>query len=305
MLRVDVEKQLWTSEGERKLEVCFQLPEYHCIALYGRSGAGKTTLLRMIAGLTLPERGSIFFKEQCWYESLRCFQLPTQKRQVGFVFQDYALFPHLTVKQNIEFGLKRSERYRAQGILEQVGLSVLKDRKPFQLSGGQQQRVALARALANRPQLLLLDEPLSALDHEMRQKLRQELMGIREQKQTTILFVSHHLPDIFALADQVIVLDYGKKIKEGSPFEVFLQDIPLSVPPFLQTASLDSTPQNQKIFQVIGDVLECTPIDDLKFHLRMHVEGAFLSLESKEAFQKGDSVCLTWDLDQAKVRLLS
>ncbi len=205
------------------MEIDLCVSEGEALAITGDSGAGKTTLLRQIAGLTTPQNGRIRCKKTIWLDTASKFNLPAQNRKVGFVFQDYALFPHFTVMQNLQFALgPREDKSRIGELLEAVELTELSDRKPFQLSGGQKQRVALARALVQRPELLLLDEPLSALGPSMRTKLQGYLSMLRHQFGFTMLIVTHDPGEIFGLAQQMIVMEDGKIIKQGTPAGVFL-----------------------------------------------------------------------------------
>jgi molybdate transport system ATP-binding protein len=193
--------------------------------LFGASGSGKTTILRCVAGLERPDEGRIYFGGQSWFDSQcrRC--LSPQERHLGFVPQDYGLFPHLTVGLNIAYGLAKlapgERRQRIGQMLEWLGLTGLENRLPRELSGGQQQRVALARAVACRPRLLLLDEPLSALDTPTRLRLRGELRGLLRQLDLPTLLVTHDRQEALALGDDLIVLHEGRIIQQGPAAEVF------------------------------------------------------------------------------------
>jgi molybdate transport system ATP-binding protein len=205
------------------MEVDLRVAKGEALAVTGDSGAGKTTLLRQIAGLATPQNGRILCKESTWLDTATKINLPPQNRKIGFVFQDYALFPHLTVRQNLQFALDRKhDQSRVNELLDAVELTELADRRPFQLSGGQKQRVALARALVQRPDLLLLDEPLSALDPSMRNRLQAYLTSLQAQDGFTLLIVTHDPGEILGLAQQMIVMAHGKIIKKGTPSEVFL-----------------------------------------------------------------------------------
>lgn len=194
------------------------------LALHGPSGAGKTSTLRMLAGLMDPDNGVIIHNDEKWYDHESGINRSPQKRKIGFLFQDYALFPNMTVEENILFALKKGQPKKiADDLIEMIELENLKDRRPESLSGGQQQRVALARALVQRPVLLLLDEPLSALDPHMRTKLQDHLLTVHNEYGFTTIMVSHDLSEIFKLADKVIELRDGKIIKSGSIKEVFSQ----------------------------------------------------------------------------------
>jgi len=192
-------------------------------ALFGPSGCGKTTLLRCLAGLIHPDRGQIRFRDQTWYSHELNIALTPQQRDIGFLFQDYALFPHLSVADNIGFGLRDRTVRPAQvaEMLRLFDLGGLEHRHPKEISGGQQQRVALARALARRPQLLLLDEPLSALDALLREQMRGELRRMLAELGMPVILVTHDRVEAIALADQVAVMDAGRIEQIGSVHDVF------------------------------------------------------------------------------------
>ena len=189
--------------------------------VFGPSGAGKTTLLRILAGLTKPDSGIIRSGDTTWYDSERGINVPPQQRSIGFMFQDYALFPNMTVEENILFGGDGKDRAYAGSLLETLQLTEFAKRKPMHLSGGQKQRVALARALAHKPQVLLLDEPLSALDAAMRERLQGEIAHIHRLYGGTTLLVSHDLNEVFRLAHNVVCLEHGKITANGDPKQVF------------------------------------------------------------------------------------
>lgn len=193
--------------------------------LFGPSGCGKTTVLRCLAGLETPEAGTIQYGAETWFDAGRALQLTPQQRGIGFVFQDYALFPHLTVAGNVGYGLRglsASERQRrVDELLERFELTAQARQHPRQLSGGQQQRVALARSLACRPKLLLLDEPLSALDTALREQLRGELRRLLAACNIPVLLVTHDRNEALALADEIVVLVGGKVLQAGPILDVF------------------------------------------------------------------------------------
>lgn len=201
------------------LQVRARLPD-GLTALFGPSGSGKTTLLRLLAGLDRPDAGRIVVDGEVWFDGRRT--LPPQKRRVGMMFQDYALFPHLSVRDNVAFGAGRDNRRLVDELLTLTGLAPLSGRPPATLSGGQKQRVALARALACRPRLLLLDEPLSALDPALRQQLQDMLEDMRRRFDLSILLVSHDLAEVFRLADTVVHLQRGRVQGQASPEQLFL-----------------------------------------------------------------------------------
>ena len=225
-------KMLHTSSGHQLLDIEFQLEQGSILALYGPSGAGKTTILRILAGLTdaatgyIQMSGSLNDKgSEVWLDTSHHIDLPTRHRSIGFVFQDFALFPHLTVRQQLEFALpKKTDRSTVDELLTMMELEELQHRKPTLLSGGQQQRVALARAIARCPRLLLLDEPLSALDDDMRYRLQDFILKAHRFYQLTTILVSHYLPEIFRLSDEVIVLENGQIQKQDTAANIFLEE---------------------------------------------------------------------------------
>jgi molybdate transport system ATP-binding protein len=201
--------------------------------LFGASGSGKTTLLRCLAGLERPDRGAIHFGGQCWFEAARNFSQPARQRGVGFVPQDFALFPHLTVARNIGYGLDQLSASegarRVTEALAWLGLEGLSGRLPRELSGGQQQRVALARAVVRRPQLLLLDEPFAALDTPTRLRLRGEMRQLLRQAGIPTVLVTHDRFEALTLGDEVVVLHGGRNVQQGPVSEVFSRPVNLAV----------------------------------------------------------------------------
>ncbi|HZS78558.1 MAG TPA: ABC transporter ATP-binding protein [Ktedonobacteraceae bacterium] len=204
------------------LEISFTAESGKTTVLLGESGAGKSTVLRLLAGLLVPERGHIALDDVVYFDSERSIMVPPQQRPFGYVFQDYVLFPHLSVFENVAFGL-RAQHMRSQEIRRRVGealelvyLSGYEQRRPGQLSGGQQQRVAIARALALQPQLLLLDEPLSALDVQTRREVRHELRRILATLNITTLLVTHQYLDALVFGHSILVLDSGKLVQQGN-----------------------------------------------------------------------------------------
>lgn len=192
--------------------------------VFGPSGAGKTTLLECIAGLLTPGSGRIAIGSQIFFDSSLDVSLETRKRKIGYVFQDLALFPHLTVRRNVQYGLRslaateREERTAA--ILDSFKISNLINRKPSEISGGERQRVALARALVTDPCILLLDEPLTALDAQTKSKIIDDLRAWNEAHGIPILYVTHSREEVFALGERVLLLDDGKIIADGAPREI-------------------------------------------------------------------------------------
>ena len=197
------------------------ITEGSLVTLLGPSGCGKTTLLRMIAGLEDPTAGNIYVKGQ------RINDVPIHRRNLGMIFQNYALFPHKTIFENVAFGLKYRHvakadiRERVSRALEMVRLPGVEDRYPSQLSGGQQQRIALARAIVIEPDVLLMDEPLSALDENLREEMRQEIENLQQMLGVTTIFVTHDQREALSMSDKIVVMRAGQKLQEGPPEEVY------------------------------------------------------------------------------------
>ncbi len=218
MINIDINKKLHGANGDMDLEVKLDINEGDFVALAGQSGSGKTTLLRVLAGLE-SAKGKISIGDEIWLDDKKF--LAPQKREIGFVFQDYALFPNMSVEENLLYVNKDKEL--ARELLEITELSELKNRVPSTLSGGQKQRVSLCRAMMNRPKLLLMDEPLSALDPSMRTKLQNEILALHKKFGTTTIMVSHDPSEIYRLSNRVVVLNLGKIVKDGSAKEVLLK----------------------------------------------------------------------------------
>jgi molybdate transport system ATP-binding protein len=206
--------------------------------LFGPSGAGKTTLLDCMAGLATPDAGRIATAEKSLFDSSLGINLPPQRRRVGYVFQDLALFPHLTVEENVEYGLSSLDRHerkrRSAAILESFRIPLLSSRRPGQISGGERQRVALARALVIDPAILLLDEPLAALDAATKSKIVEDLRAWNHEHQIPVVYVTHSREEVFALGERAIVLENGRLIAQGTPHEVM------------------SAPQQERVAQLAG-----------------------------------------------------
>ena len=222
MIRIDARKQLLTADGPLELAIQADIAEGEFVTLFGKSGAGKTTLLRMLAGLTDPDAGTLVVGDETWFDAARAIRRTPQQRKIGFVFQDYALFPNMSVRGNLEFALEnKRDRAHVDELLTLMELGALAHRRPAELSGGQRQRVALARALARRPRILLLDEPLSALDAETRLRLQDELLKLHRAFKLTTLLVSHDLGEVFKLSHRVLTIEHGRIVRQGKPLEVF------------------------------------------------------------------------------------
>lgn len=222
MIELDIRKKLLSAQGEFNLDVQLRIGQGEFITLFGQSGAGKTTLLRCLAGLAAPDAGSIRVNGESWFDGKTGTILPPQKRRASYMFQDYALFPNMSVRGNLEFALRPgATRQKVDELVEMMGLGELQQRKPDTLSGGQKQRVALARALAAEPRLLLLDEPFSALDHETRVRLQDEVLSLQRHFGLTTVMVSHDIGEVYKLSRRVVVIEHGRIAQQGSPAEIF------------------------------------------------------------------------------------
>ncbi|MDR0701456.1 MAG: molybdenum ABC transporter ATP-binding protein [Azoarcus sp.] len=201
------------------LDVDLRLPEKGVSALFGPSGSGKTTLLRCMAGLEHAPDGFLDIEGQVWQDSERSIFLPAHKRPLGLVFQEASLFPHLSVRGNLEYGMKRAGNAQGEGFdatLDLLGIRALLPRDPGQLSGGERQRVAIARALLTRPRLLLLDEPLAALDIKRKQEILPYLEALREELDIPVLYISHSPDEVARLADHLTLIENGRAIASGA-----------------------------------------------------------------------------------------
>jgi molybdate transport system ATP-binding protein len=205
------------------LEVEWAIEEELAV-LFGFSGAGKSMTLQMIAGLMKPDQGSICLGEQVLFDSRAGIDVRPQDRSIGYVFQDLALLPHMTVHGNIMYGAKelgkKEQREKTEKMIERFHLEDLGDKMPAEISGGQRQRVALARALIRRPKLLLLDEPFSALDHPLRLEMHQYLTGAARQHKIPVIMVTHDLNEAYKLGDKIIIYSEGRATQAGAPAEV-------------------------------------------------------------------------------------
>ena len=232
MLNVAIKKQFASNGGTGfALNAAFTANQGITV-LFGASGSGKTTTLRSIAGMVTPDAGRISLGDAVYFDSAARVNLAMQKRRVGFVFQDYLLFPHLTAAENVAYGAKaRHDPHRRQDVdnlLKLVGVDYATSRRPAELSGGEQQRVALARALASDPAILLLDEPLSAVDVTTRSRLLDEIVEVQRKTGIPFLYVTHSPADAVRIGDSLLVMAEGSIVQEGKPLEVF--NAPLNVP---------------------------------------------------------------------------
>lgn len=243
-MNIRLQKDLLAADGPMRLDIDLDFPDGSFVTIYGPSGAGKTSILRMISGLMKPDEGRVEVAKTIWFDGSSRINLKPQARSAGLVFQDYALFPNMTVLENVQYALRNhKDKGSLEELLQIFDLLELRNRKTTTLSGGQQQRVALARAIANKPKVLLLDEPLSALDYAMRIKLQEYLQLVHATFDITILLVSHDIGEIIRLCDTVYILNQGKIERSGKPSEVFS----------------GSTLSGK--FQITGEILEIIPED--------------------------------------------
>lgn len=225
MIEINVTKTLGSHVDKIRLDLELTIRKGHFVTLYGVSGAGKTSTLRLLSGLLTPDTGQILVNGILWFDAKKKINLPPQERKVGYVFQDYALFPNMTVRQNLAFPLRKGQKGSIIGELtDLMELGDLLKRKPDTLSGGQKQRVALARALVQRPEILILDEPLSAIDHNMRVKLQEYLLKVHMAYGLTTILVSHNIAEIVKLSDRVYEIENGKVIREGNTPDFFASE---------------------------------------------------------------------------------
>ena len=202
-----------------RLDVDLRLPGRGVTALFGHSGSGKTTLLRCVAGLEPAARGRLVVNGECWQDDARGIQVPTHRRELGYVFQEASLFPHLSVRRNLEFGLRRIpaavRRVQLDHAVALLGIEALLERMPDRLSGGERQRVGMARALLTSPRILLMDEPLAALDHKRKQEILPYLERLHDELDIPVLYVSHSPDEVVRLADHVVMLGDGRVMAAG------------------------------------------------------------------------------------------
>ncbi|NJB72570.1 molybdate transport system ATP-binding protein [Saonia flava] len=224
MIELRLIKNLNTPNGKMELKIDLSIPKGEISTFYGESGAGKTSTFRMIGGLLSPDDGHIVANGDTWWDKSKKINIKPQDRKVGFAFQDHALFPNMTVRQNLEYALKNHQtKKEIDDLLKEMELGELQDKKTDMLSGGQKQRVSLARALVQKPSILLLDEPLSALDNNMRIKLQDFILKFHKENKCTILLISHDIKEIVKLSNKVYVLGNGEIIKSGAPSQIFEQ----------------------------------------------------------------------------------
>ena len=244
MIKIDIHKKLKAYDSEMNLRIKCKIKKGELVTLYGESGAGKTSTLRILAGLLKPEKGEITINEVSWVDTANKIFIAPQKRNIGYVFQDYALFQNMSVLENLEFASNKGQNKKVIAeLIEMMELGDLQNRKTQTLYGGQKQLVALARALVCKPNILLLDEPLAALDYKIRLKLQDYITRIHNEYALTTILISHDIGEIMKLSGRVLVLDQGKIVRQGIPGEIF---------------------SNEKIsgkFKFIGEILKIEPQD--------------------------------------------
>ncbi|SHH15302.1 ABC transporter ATP-binding protein [Thermosipho atlanticus] len=269
-------------------DVNLEIQKGEFFSLLGPSGCGKTTLLRIIAGLEKPDTGDVFFDE------VSVINIPPHKRKVNTIFQNYALFPHLSVFENVAFSLRLKKvseseiKERVEKLLNLVRLEEHASKKPSQLSGGQMQRVAIARALANEPNVLLLDEPVSALDAKLRQELLVELDNLHDKVGITFIYVTHDQAEAISVSDHVAVMNKGEIVQIGTPYEIY------------------ESPSNQFVASFIGEtnLMKAKVIDVQEEFVRVEAQGIgeFECYKDKKV-EKGDKLLIT--LRPEKIRISS
>lgn len=282
-----------TYEGKPLLRgISFSVAEGETICLLGASGSGKSTILRMIAGLENPESGLILFN------GLDLAQIPTHLRDFGLVFQDYGLFPHLNIFDNVAFGLKMRNlpaaeiSLRVAALLGKINMEGFESRKVTDLSGGEQQRVALARALAPQPRLLMLDEPLGALDRTLKESLLQELRSILHETKMPAIYVTHDQDEAFTIADRILLLHEGEIVREGTPAEVWSNPGSTWAARFLDAGNiLDG--KVQRINDEGGRMNFATKFGEFSVKCRhQHLAGDVVSLLIKQSGEVGEEIKL-------------
>jgi len=276
----------------------FQAPanEFSVTVLFGPSGCGKSTILRCLAGLERPEFGIITLGNELWFDARKKVRRSPQGRGIGYLFQEYALFPHMTVEKNIAYGLRSLQpscrQERVTQMLGRFHLTDLKNRLPSQISGGQQQRVALARTLVTSPKLLLLDEPLSALDSGLRDNLRCEMRNLLSDLKIPVVFVTHDRREAMAIADCVIVMHSGRMLQKGSVYDVFTRPMNREVARIvgidtIVPGSILKITNRTVVVRVGGSTLESTIANEIKGDVFVCVRAEDVTLQRDAARTEG------------------
>jgi len=249
MMKFNLQRQLNGYSGQFTLKIEFETSQKGIVGIMGESGAGKTSILKMLAGLLKPDSGFIEIEGDLWFDSRNGRAKAPQKRNIGFVFQNYSLFPNMTVYQNLNFGLlKRQSPKIIDHLLQLFQIENFSQVKPAQLSGGQQQRVALARAMVRKPDLLLLDEPFSALDESMRYRLQEDLLQLQQEFEMNTILVSHSSEEIGRVADHLIMLREGVVVDQGMPSQILQLNIG-------NGKVMKKNPENNEVLIKVGEGL--------------------------------------------------
>jgi len=228
MITINLNKKLFFSNESFSLDVNLEFEEKSFIALFGKSGAGKTSILKMIAGLMEPDKGFINVNGEIWVDTKKNFFLQPQERKIGFVFQNYSLFPNMTVRENLEFAMPDEKDFELLNhLMEIMEMQDFAGVKPSRLSGGQKQRIAIARALIRKPKILLLDEPLSALDMELGEIIKKMIISLHKEFGLTTIFISHNITDVLKLSERIYVIDKGRIIIDGDTKKIVREYIDL------------------------------------------------------------------------------
>jgi molybdate transport system ATP-binding protein len=272
-MRIEIEVEALKKFKDFDLNVSWR-SEGGITALFGPSGAGKSLTLQCIAGLIRPDKGLISVDGKVYYDSERKIFLPPQKRLVGYVFQDYALFPHKTVYANVAYGVRGrgGANRRIESLLDSFGLDEQKDKYPSEISGGQKQRTALARAIASDPELLLLDEPLSALDEALRERFQMDILRLYTNRGIPMVYVTHNLNEVFTMAEAIVVIDDGKVVEAGDK------------------ETLLSRPRRYRTAELIGakNILPCTVKDVDGGMMTLSLPGMDVAAPKDGRFRVGD-----------------
>ena len=255
--------------------ICFDLGETEFLSILGPSGCGKSTLLRLVAGLEIPDMGSISLSEQEISGPRKL--LPPEKRKIGMIFQDFALFPHMNVASNIAYGvrgLKNDKRQRVTELLELINLPHLAVKMPHHLSGGEQQRVAVARSLAPRPRLILMDEPFSNLDYQLRVQLRQDIRDILRKQGVATILVTHDQSEAITFSERLMLMNSGKLVQIGSPQEIYRYPRTLWAASFIGEANL--------LTVELRNGLRCTKLGELSLSRNSEEQAATMMIRPEE-----------------------
>jgi molybdate transport system ATP-binding protein len=299
-IKVDFRKRYYNKKSDKKrgiaatftLDVQFEVGN-ELVVLFGRSGSGKTTTLQCISGLLEPNGGKITVNDNVYFDCHKRINLPVQQRSLGYVFQNYALFPHMDVNKNIGYGLKGWDKEEKEKMiremLQMLQIDGLENNYPSQLSGGQKQRVALARALAPKPDILLLDEPFSALDMVVRMKLREKIKEIQRELEIPVLFITHNHVEAFTIADKVIIFHEGRVQQTGTPEEVFYH------------------PKNRHVAELVGlsNIFEDTVVNEENTPGTLTLKCGNLQVTAnKPDFDCNISERITWGIRPENLRIL-